>query len=77
MYDNKDGDRSDDNDSSSAEEESETTTTIVKEKGSSTTVIKKHIPKRRKLEHEEADESLDTGLCLQDDEDLALQLLMK
>eukprot|EP00088_Acartia_fossae_P000239 TRINITY_DN10087_c0_g1_i4.p1 TRINITY_DN10087_c0_g1~~TRINITY_DN10087_c0_g1_i4.p1 ORF type:complete len:828 (-),score=245.94 TRINITY_DN10087_c0_g1_i4:195-2648(-) len=80
VYENKDEDISEDgNDaSSSSEEEQETTTTttIVKEKGASTTVIKKHIPKRRKLDAS-AGESLDTGLCLQDDEDLALQLLMK
>lgn len=42
------------------------------------TVIKKVVPKKARLEEEEdANQVLDTGLSLEDDEDLALQLLSK
>ena len=51
-------------------------TTEVKEGAEKITVIKKRIPKKRKVEAEEEGGVLDTGLSLQDDEDLALQLLM-
>ena len=56
----------------SGQEEEEQTE--VKEQPEKITVIKKKIPKRQKLEQEEA---FDTGLSLQDDEDLALQLLLR
>jgi len=51
--------------------------TIVKDKGTSKTIIKKHVPKLRPNEDEDEETDLDTGLDLQDDEDLALQLLLK
>jgi len=65
---------SDDESESSSDEN--VNQTIVKEKGKSKTIIKKHIPRlRREDQHEGV--NLDTGLDLEDDEDLALQLLLK
>ena len=60
--------------SDSEESDEEGVETEVKERSQKITVIKKRIPKRQKVEEEEV--VLDTGLSLQDDEDLALQLLM-
>ena len=56
-------------------EDSEGETEEVKEKADKITVIKKRIPKRAKMDVE--DVVLDTGLSLEDDEDLALQLLSR
>ena len=47
----------------------------MKEKADKITVIKKRIPKKAKIEEESV--ALDTGLSLEDDEDLALQLLSR
>ena len=47
----------------------------MKEKVDKITVIKKRIPKKAKIEEENV--TLDTGLSLEDDEDLALQLLSR
>ena len=57
------------------EEEESEGETEVKEKADKITVIKKRIPKKAKLEEENV--ALDTGLSLEDDEDLALQLLSR
>ena len=55
--------------------------TEVKEKTHNVTIIKKRIPKRQKTDAASIDgeENLpkDTGLSLEEDEDLALQLLMR
>ncbi len=54
----------------------------VKEKGETVTLITKRIPKKKKRarldqEEEEEERVMDTGLSLQDDEDLVLRLLSK
>jgi len=52
----------------------------VKEKGETVTLITKRIPKKKRarLEEEvEEEKVMDTGLSLQDDEDLVLRLLSK
>ncbi len=52
----------------------------MKEKGETVTLITKRIPKKKKrarLEQEEEESVMDTGLSLQDDEDLVLRLLSK
>jgi hypothetical protein len=65
-------------DSSDSEVERE-----VKEKGETVTLITKRIPKMKKRarldqeEEEEEERVMDTGLSLQDDEDLVLRLLTK
>lgn len=68
-----------DNDGSDREERSgeEDNETEVKEKAETITVIKKRIPKKRRVEEEEEETVLDTGLTLEEDEDLALQLLSR
>jgi hypothetical protein len=54
----------------------------VKENGETVTLITKRIPKKKKrarldMEEEEEERVMDTGLSLQDDEDLVLRLLSK
>jgi hypothetical protein len=53
----------------------------VKEKGETVTLITKRIPKKKRArldqEEEEEERVMDTGLSLQDDEDLVLRLLSK
>ena len=52
--------------------------TEVKKKGDRVTTITKRIPKKARIEEEEEEEGvMDTGLSLEDDEDLALRLLAK
>merc|ERR1739838_523775 len=59
----------------SDDEDKETEVKVGKRK---ITVINKVIPKKAKLEEDEgSSQVLDTGLSLEDDEDLALQLLSK
>ena len=50
--------------------------TEVKKKGDRVTTITKRIPKKARIEEEE-EGVMDTGLSLEDDEDLALRLLAK
>jgi len=72
-------DNSDDNESSgsdSSDDNDDVTETIVKDKGASTTIIKKHIPKLNK-DTTEDDGLMDIGLSVDDDEELALQLLRR
>jgi len=67
-----------DSNSSSVHSDSEQEVTEIKDNLSKVTVIKKRIPKRQKSDpmvNEEANLPRDTGLSLEDDEDLALQLL--
>ncbi len=54
----------------------------MKENGETVTLITKRIPKKKKrarldMEEEEEERVMDTGLSLQDDEDLVLRLLSK
>ena len=51
--------------------------TEVKKKGDRVTTITKRIPKKARIEEEEEEGVMDTGLSLEDDEDLALRLLAK
>ena len=48
----------------------------MKDKGASTTIIKKHIPKLNK-DTTEDDGLMDIGISVDDDEELALQLLRR
>ena len=49
----------------------------MKKKGDRVTTITKRIPKKARIEEEEEEGVMDTGLSLEDDEDLALRLLAK
>jgi len=74
--DDDEGSSDDDDGESSEDADNVIEETIVKQKAHSTTTIKKVIPKNVDV-HKANKLEFDTGLSLQDEEDLALQLLMK
>jgi len=73
------GDKKDESDAEKSDEEDtdEDMDTEVVDTAQKVTVIRKKIPKRRKVDDDDDEVVLDTGLSLEDDEDLALQLLKR
>jgi len=78
VYAEKNSDKESMDDEAGSSDSEEGMDTEVRDTATKVTVIKKRIPKRQKVEEEEEEKpELDTGLSLEDDEDLALQLLRR
>merc|ERR1711860_202777 len=78
VYAEKNSDKESMDDEAGSSDSEEGMDTEVRDTATKVTVIKKRIPKRQKVEEEEEEKpELDTGLSLEDAEDLALQLLRR